>query len=260
MLLGLTEPTGGEAKVFGLRPPGDSLKIKRITGYLPENLGFYEDLSARENLWYIAELNGIPKGKAEKLIDEALRRVGLFDVSERPAGTFSRGMKQRLGLAEVLIKEPRLAILDEPTAGIDPEGASHILGLIEELNRERGITFIISSHLLYQVQRICHRVGIMSKGRLIACGTVPELGEKIFGRGITVEVETRPDERLMDALKSLEGVKNIAREEYKVYIRSEGDIRDIVARKIYDMGYPVYGLRLIEHALEEIYLRYFGEG
>ena len=260
MLLGLTEPTRGRALVLGHDPLKEALTIKRMTGYLPENVGFYEDLSARENLRYIADLNSIPRRRAEELIDDALRTVGLLDVADRPAGTFSRGMRQRLGLAEVLIKEPRLAILDEPTAGIDPEGASHILDLIKSLNRERGITFIISSHLLYQIQRICSRVGIMSGGKLIACGTVEELGDKIFGKGITIELETNPDDSLIKAISRIKGVKNITREGNRLYIRSEEDIRSLVMKEVYEGGYPLFGLRLKEHALEEIYLRYFGEG
>jgi ABC-2 type transport system ATP-binding protein len=178
MLLGLTEPTTGHARVLGFDPAHDPLEIKRQVGYLPENVGFYDDLTGRENLRYMARLNRLPEDKARARIEAALGTVGLEGEGDKLVGAYSRGMRQRLGIAELLIKEPRLLILDEPTLGLDPDGTNKMLDLIVSFTRERGITIMLSSHQLEQVQRICTRVGIMIKGKLVALGTIEELGKR----------------------------------------------------------------------------------
>ncbi len=185
MLLGLSRPSGGSAKVCGLDPTREATEVKKLVGYLPENVGFYGDLTAEETLDYVAELNGIDPETAARRIDEALEIVGLAggDAREKKMGAFSRGMKQRLGIAEVLIKEPRVLFLDEPTLGLDPEGAHKIIELIASLNRDRGITVLLSSHLLHQVQRISHRVGIMIRGSMVAEGSIESLAQDRFGVG-----------------------------------------------------------------------------
>lgn len=183
MLLGLTEPSGGEARVCGFNPTREPLKVKRLVGYLPENVGFYQDMSARENLRYVARLNHIPDELSSHKIDEALGIVGLSADAQKRVGTFSRGMSQRLGIAEVLIKDPRVCFLDEPTLGLDPDGAIRMIELIQSLSRERTITMLVSSHNLEQVQRISHRVGIMIKGKLVAAGPMEELAQEKLGVG-----------------------------------------------------------------------------
>jgi ABC-2 type transport system ATP-binding protein len=183
MLLGLTEPSRGEARVCGFNPTREPLKVKRLVGYLPENVGFYQDMTARENLRYVAQLNGIPDEVFSDKIDEALDIVGLSADAHKKAGAFSRGMSQRLGIAEVLIKDPKLCFLDEPTLGLDPDGAIRMIELIERLSRERTITMLICSHNLDQVQRISHRVGIMIKGKLVAMGPMEDLAKEKLGVG-----------------------------------------------------------------------------
>jgi len=183
MLLGLTEPSGGEARVCGFNPTREPLKVKRLVGYLPENVGFYQDMSARENLRYVARLNHIPDRVSSQKIDEVLGIVGLSEDAHKRVGTFSRGMSQRLGIAEVLIKDPRVCFLDEPTLGLDPDGAIRMIELIQELSRERTITMLVSSHNLEQVQKISHRVGIMIKGKLVALGPMEELAKEKLGVG-----------------------------------------------------------------------------
>ena len=153
MLLGLTEPTAGSARVYEYNPTREPLKVKRLVGYLPEKVGFYDNLTARENLTFIAELNNISYNDANRKIDELLEMVGIGDVGNLAVGKFSRGMKQRLGIADVLIKSPKVAFLDEPTAGLDPEGINQINNIIANLP-QMGATVILSSHQLYQVQRI----------------------------------------------------------------------------------------------------------
>jgi len=181
MFLGLTEPTSGKVQVIGFDPTREPLRVKERVGYLPENVGFYDDMDARQNLRFIARLNRIPDEVSDKSIDELLRVVGLFEEGQKKVGTYSKGMRQRLGIAEVLIKEPKLIFLDEPTIGLDPDGTNRMLDLIRSLSREKNITIFLSSHLLDQVQRICDRVGIMIKGNLVALGPIQELARKKLG-------------------------------------------------------------------------------
>ncbi len=181
MFLGLTEPTSGKAKVIGFDPTREPFKVKERVGYLPENVGFYDDMDARQNLRYIAKLNRIPDEVSEKRIDYWLEMVGLSGEASKKVGTYSKGMRQRLGIAEVLIKEPKLVFLDEPTIGLDPDGTNRMLDLIQSLSREKKITIFLSSHLLDQVQRICDRVGIMINGNLVAIGPIEELAKKKLG-------------------------------------------------------------------------------
>jgi ABC-2 type transport system ATP-binding protein len=183
MLLGLTEPSKGEAKVCGFNPIREPLKVKRLAGYLPENVGFYRDMTARENLQYVARLNKIPEKTAPEKVDEALEIVGLSGDADKKVGVFSRGMNQRLGIAEVLIKDPKICFLDEPTLGLDPDGAIRMIELIQSLSQQRKITMLISSHNLDQVQKMSHRVGIMIKGKLVAMGPMEDLAKEKLGVG-----------------------------------------------------------------------------
>ena len=178
MLLGMTEPTTGEALIDGNDCTRDPIKVKRITGYLPDNVGFYGDMTGRDNLRFTAHLNGIPEKGLNEKIDELLERTGILEASEKKVRTYSLGMKQRLGIADVLLKDPQLIILDEPTVGIDPEGVRQLIEIIKTLSHEDGRTLMISSHQLFQMQQICDRVGIFYKGKLMACGTIEELAAK----------------------------------------------------------------------------------
>jgi len=183
MLMGLSHPSAGFAKVCGLDPLRNARDVKRIAGYLPENIGFYGDLTAVQNLEYVASLNGIQPDKASEKIDELLDMVELKQEARKKVGAFSRGMKQRLGFAEALIKDPQVLYLDEPTIGLDPEGALRLMEFIKTLNRDRKITVLLSSHNLYQVQKISHRVGIMIQGEMVAEGSIESLAKEKFGVG-----------------------------------------------------------------------------
>jgi len=181
MLLGLSEPTTGTARVCGCDPTRDPLQVKRVVGYLPENVGFYDDMTAIQNLQYVARLNGIRDGALARKIEEVLDRVGLLAESKKRVGAYSRGMRQRLGIAEVLLKNPQVVFLDEPTLGLDPDGTLRMLEMIRALSRERGITVFFSSHQLDQVQRISDRVGIMLQGNLVGVGPMDELAKQKLG-------------------------------------------------------------------------------
>ncbi len=183
MLLGLTEPTSGNAKILGLDPAREPIKVKSRVGYLQENMGFYTDLNAVEMLRFIAGLNSIPETETAGRIAAALESVGLEKEAHKKIGAYSRGMRQRLGIAEVLIKNCRIAFLDEPTLGLDPDATNRIMELIQRLCRDRKMTILLSSHLLHQVQKICHRVGIMIKGRMVAQGPMERLAAEKLGVG-----------------------------------------------------------------------------
>ena len=183
MLMGLTEPTSGKATVLGLDPAREPIKVKQNIGYLQENMGFYRELNAVESLNFIAELNGIDREAASVRIENALKTVGLYDESKKPVAAYSRGMRQRLGIAEVLIKEPKIAFLDEPTLGLDPDSTNKMIQLIQQLCQEKNMTILLSSHLLHQVQKICHRIGIMINGSMVAQGTMDDLAKEQLGVG-----------------------------------------------------------------------------
>ena len=181
MLLGLSEPTSGTARVCGHDPAREPLLVKRLVGYLPESVGFYEDMTAIQNLTYVARLNGIRDGGLRRRMEELLDQVGLLGEARKRVGAYSRGMRQRLGIAEVLLKDPKVAFLDEPTLGLDPDGTQKMLDFIVDLGRRKNITVFFSSHLLDQVQRVSDRVGIMLKGNLVAAGPIQELAKQKLG-------------------------------------------------------------------------------
>ena len=211
MLLGLTEPTGGEARVVGLDPARNPLEVKRRVGYMPDTVGFYTDLTGRENLRYTARLNRIPDDQGNIAIDEVLDQVGLSSRADDLVETYSRGMLQRLGIADALVKDPDILILDEPTTAIDPLGVTEILELLRSLVRDRGMAILLSSHLLNQVQSVCDRIGIFASGRLIGQGTLAELAERVGGAATHIEVafedlDESDNERVGSILQNIDGV------------------------------------------------------
>ena len=216
MLLGLTEPTEGDARVVGLDPAHNPLEVKRRVGYLPDSVGFYGNMTGRENLRYTARLNRISSKVTEPTIDAVLEQVGMTDRADTRTDTYSRGMLQRLGIADALVKDPSILILDEPTTAIDPLGVVEILDLLRALVRDRGMTILLSSHLLTQVQSVCDRVGIFAVGHLVDVGTVDELAHR-FGEGkahveIGLELEGPAEaDRAETALRSIENVVDVQR-------------------------------------------------
>lgn len=178
MMLGLTEPTFGSVLVCGINSTTHPIEVKRKVGYLPEDVGFYDDMTGIENLVYTAQLNGISKVEAVQKAVQLLDRVGLTNDGKKKAGKYSRGMRQRLGLADVLIKEPEVVILDEPTSGIDPSGVREFMDLIRLLSQQDGLTILFSSHHLDQVQQVCNRVGLFSSGKLLADIRLAELQQE----------------------------------------------------------------------------------
>lgn len=258
MLLGLTEPSGGWARVLGFDPVREPLSLKLRVGYLPDSVGFYGELTAWENLAYTARLNGIPPREAEGRIGAVLERMGLSEAAHRPVATFSRGMRQRLGLAEVLLKQPQVVILDEPTLGLDPEAAQAFLGMIRQL-KEEGITVLLSSHLLQQVQAVCDRVGLFHRGKLVLEGKVNELAQRVLGGAYRIRLEAGAVEGLAERLRVLPGVNRVEPDGAGMRLEAAQDIRPLVARTVLEAGGELRSLSLEIPSLDEVYARYFQE-
>lgn len=211
MMLGLTEPDSGSVQVCGINSTRQPIQVKRKVGYLPDDVGFYEDRSGLDNLLFTARLNRLTDDEAYQQATELLAKVGLADAAHQRTGTYSRGMRQRLGLADVMIKNPEVIILDEPTLGIDPQGVKELLELIRQLSRDLGVTVLLSSHHLHQVQEICDRVGLFVKGRLIASGNIASLSQHLFqDEPIMVELGiSSMSDSLLEQLQAIDGVLHI---------------------------------------------------
>ena len=261
MALGLTEPTSGTVSVAGFNSTRHPIKVKKITGYLPERIGFYEDMTARGNLAYTAELNSVPYRQIDKKIDEVLEIVELSKNKKSPVKTFSKGMKQRLGIADVLIKNPQLVIFDEPTEGLDVKVANQLLTTIQDLNKKKKITFVLSSHQLNLMQKVCPRVGILSGGKLIGEGSVDRLGRNLFGGGkyrIEIELEKITDSTV-EKIKKLDKVVNVDRKGKNLQVVCDSDVRQDISRIIAAEDLLMTRMDMKQDALEEIYLKYFKE-
>jgi len=256
MLLGLTEISSGQARMLGHDPEREPLAVKRRVGYLPDSVGFYDHLTGLDNLRYTARLMGMSESEREARIATALRRVDLYAVADKRVGTFSRGMRQRLGLAEILMKDAAIAILDEPTSGLDPQATLELLDIIRGLKRD-GVSVLLSSHLLDRVQSVCDRVALFQKGRIVLIGTVGELGRQILGGGYAVEVEAQGP-GLAERLKQVPGVTMVEQTGAdRVRLLADRDVRPEAAAAVVSAGGRLLRLSVEEPSLEMIYTRYF---
>jgi ABC-2 type transport system ATP-binding protein len=256
MLLGLSDISDGQARVLGHDPVREPLQVKRQVGYLPDQVGFYDNLTAAENLRYTARLMGFDRAEREQKIHDALRHVGLADVADNRVGTFSRGMRQRLGLAEILMKEAQIAILDEPTSGLDPQATTELLNIIRGL-KNRGVSVLLSSHLLERVQSVCDRVALFNRGNIALIGTVAELGREVLGGGFRVEVEAE-GQGLAERLAAVAGVQNVEPAGTNRWrLTSDHDVRPEAAAAVVAAGGRLLRLSVEEPSLEAIYTRYF---
>lgn len=262
MMLGLTEPSAGTARVCGINATRQPIEVKRRVGYLPDQVGFYGNMNALENLLFIARLNRIAEAEARERARGLLEVVGLSRVGDKPVGEFSRGMKQRLGLADVLIKEPSVIILDEPTLGIDPRGVNAFLELIQRLSKEQKLTVLLSSHHLQQVQRVCDRVGIFVKGKLITEGSIDHLSRNLsdkeghtttitLGEGNTVSTV------LESEIRALENIQTCQVEGPRIQVHMQSDRTADLVRMLVEAGLDVIGVQRKRYGLDEIYERYF---
>ena len=251
MLTGMIEPTGGRCLVDGIEVAKDPLKVKEIIGYLPEDVGFYGNMTGEQNLDYFARFYGMDAKARKERIAELLELVHLDGVTQK-AGEYSRGMKQRLGLAQALINDPKVLFLDEPTANLDPEGVREYRELVTHLADE-GKTVFVSSHILSEVREVCRTVGLLAKGRLMAQGTLEEVARALApsdGDAVRIVVETREHLPAIDdpAIISVEGNGN------RAVVRAKGDIRDRLAASLFDQGLHVREMRLEEPEIEDVFM------
>ena len=257
MLLGLTEPTDGQAEVAGFDPLREPLEVKRRVGYLPDPVGFYDGLSARDNLTFTGRLAGLPRGEIDQRFDAALARVGLGDVGRARVGTFSHGMRQRLGLAEILMKRPSVAILDEPTTALDPHSTQEFLEMIRGLKAD-GTAVLLSSHHLDQVQSVCDRVALFNRGQIALSGTVTELAGRVLGGGHVIDVEARGTDVAgrLAAVPGVVRVQPLGGDRYRA--DCQHDLRADIARQLAPVV-ELVGIQFAAPSLNEVYSRYFEE-
>ncbi|MFZ5781524.1 MAG: ABC transporter ATP-binding protein [Pseudomonadota bacterium] len=258
MMLGLTEVSGGSVEVLGYDPVREPLEVKRRVGYLPDAVGFYDHLTARENLAYTARLLQVPRAEAGRRIMEALESVRLADVADKRVATFSRGMRQRLGIAEIVMKQAEVAILDEPTSGLDPHATFELLEMIRGL-KSRGVAVLLSSHLLDRVQSVCDRVALFNEGKIALLGTVVELANQVLGAGHPILVEAR-GAGIADILRGVPGVQSVLPEGEGAWrVVADRDVRAAVAQRVVGAGGALTRLADLQPSLEEVYTRYFEE-
>jgi len=256
MLLGLSDISDGQARVLGYDPVREPLAVKRRVGYLPDQVGFYDNLSAADNMRYTARLIGLDRAERERRIHDALVHVGLADVVDKRVQTFSRGMRQRLGLAEILMKDAQIAILDEPTSGLDPQATAELLQIIRNL-KTRNVTVLLSSHLLDRVQSICDRVALFNLGNIALLGSVAELGRQVLGIGYHVDLEAE-GQGLTEKLKTVPGVRAVeAAGSNHLRIYAERDVRADAAAAVIAAGGRLLRLSVETPSLDLIYNRYF---
>jgi ABC-2 type transport system ATP-binding protein len=255
MLLGLTEPTSGKATVEGFDPLRQPLEVKRRVGYMPDSVGFYDNLSGAANLSYSAALAGLADAPAR--MDAALKRVRLEDAAHKPVRAYSRGMRQRLAIAEILMKQASVAILDEPTGGLDPQSTREFLDLIRSLKHD-GMTILLSSHLLDLVQSICDRVALFHRGRIGLMGRVEDLTRNVLGGSHVIQVEARGS-GLATAIGGAKGVARVAPTPSGFRVEASEDARPAIARAVVEAGGELLSLEAAHASLDDVYVKYFQE-
>jgi ABC-2 type transport system ATP-binding protein len=255
MLVGLIEPTGGRCFIDGADVVSEPIRVKHRIGYMPEDVGFYADLTAAANLDFFGQLYGMDPAQRKRRIDELLVLVGL-DGASKPVGEFSKGMRQRLGLAKALLNDPAVLILDEPTANLDPPGAADFRRIIGDEAKD-GRTVLISSHILPEVDRICTSVGILVRGHLVAHGAPGNLLQDRKAGTIAISVETRdpmPDLALAEITSAVyDGSRK------KAVVEAGTNIADESVAFLVGRGVRV--LRITDNcpSLESIVLSYYRE-
>ena len=262
MLMGLSVPTSGNATVAGYDIIESSKDIRRVASVLPEYSSLYGELTAFQNLEYVGKLNDLTKEVRGERIGEMLEIVGMSEWADEKYEKFSRGMKQRVGIAAALVKQPKLIFLDEPTLGLDPVGTKEVWELIIRLNREQGLTVVLTSHMLNEVQMTCDRVGIINKGKLIVVETLENLTKDMTGgeeRNVEFMLSEVP-QGLVGDLEAIDGVKSVTRESdhLLVYGGNESDYE--VSKTITEQGAVILLMRPKEYSLEEIFMKYYEEG
>ncbi len=247
IMVGLVSPTAGAVKVFGL-PPGHSDAKSRL-GFLPELFRFYDWLTGRELLELHARLCHLPLARRDNRIRETLALVGLSDAADRRIGSYSKGMQQRIGLAQALLCQPELVLLDEPTSALDPLGRRQVRDIIHRLKSE-GVTIFLNSHLLSEVELVCDNVAIVDAGRVVRSGPLAELVAGQTELRVMVD-EVTPD--LISRLGSIATIRRIGEAEV-VLDGTDPESAPMVARVVAELGLKLYGLVPRQPNLEDIFV------
>lgn len=260
ILVGLLLPTSGSAKVLGYDVVRQSVEIRKKVGLLPEGFGLYEYMTALDNLVFLGLLDDMPQNEAKKKALEILEVVGLGDKANTKVSTFSRGMLQRLGIAQALLKDPELLIFDEPTVALDPDGAAQFRSLVQKLGKE-GKTILMSTHLLHEVGMICTHSAIIKKGKILAQGSIEELSQIVkANKGYVYEIQVKVGgAALLEEVKSLSEVKEASLSNNKVTIVAKSDIASVLLNLISKGKYQVEALVPINPSWEDVYHFYQGE-
>ncbi|WP_042699926.1 ABC transporter ATP-binding protein [Thermococcus sp. PK] len=251
-MLGLIIPDKGTIKILGNDVFREPIKVKEKIGFLPENATLYEELTAWRNLEFFANFYSFSKQEKEKRIKELLKLVGLWEVRYRKVKAFSKGMKQRLLLAQALINDPEVLILDEPTSGLDPEGAYLVKSIVRE-ERKKGKTVFFSSHILSEVEELSDRVGIIVKGKLRALGTLEEIKKEFMElEGYEIKVETK---QALPEIELSEIIRMQRVSENKAIIFAKEDIREQLSELLAKKGITIVNLEVEEPSLEDVFLK-----
>ena len=253
----LLRPSSGTARVAGFDVEREAPEVRRRIGYLPEKVPVYKPLTAREDLRYFAQLHGLPRAGLDERIEAALRRVGLVDVEHRRAGTFSKGMTQRLGIARAILHEPEVVFLDEPASGLDPTGRRGIRTLIQDLAAS-GATVFLCSHDLAEVRAVASKIGFIRKGRLVQ---VRAVGEGLEGRLVELEVEgnVKAAASAVASVPHVTHVEEVAADRLSVRGAADMDRREI-ARAVQRAGGVLLLLEEKEPSLDQLYAEYIETG
>jgi len=257
MLAGIIAPTSGYAVVAGLRPDREPERLHEVIGLLTESPGFYERLSARRNLEYFAGF--YPGVDVYKRVGEYLKLMGLWERRADRVGTFSKGMKQRLALARALLHQPEVLFLDEPTAGLDPEAAQEVRGIIDRLGRE-GHTIFLSTHNLTEAEQLCRRIAVI-RTRLVALDTPDGLRRRLFRRQIVVQLEAAAD-AVVAAVRALPCVTGVSRDGngLLVELTDPEKNRPELVKGIVEAGGRIMEVTEKRHSLEDVYLNLVRDG
>jgi ABC-2 type transport system ATP-binding protein len=259
MLMGLSVPTKGTAIVGGHDIVEESREVRRVASILPEYSSLYGELTAWDNLDYIGKLNDQPKEERENRIAEMLDIVGMSKWADNKLESFSRGMKQRVGIASTLMKDPQIVFLDEPTIGLDPVATREVRELILKLNREKDLTVVMTSHLLHEIQMTCSKIGIINRGKLILLESMENLN-RIMSGGEDRRVEFKLTETPQDLVKDLEavkGVKSVTQENGRLFVYGSVDSDLEVSKTIVSHGAYILMMKPREYTLEEIFMKYY---
>lgn len=253
ILTGYMPPSGGEAIVAGYDVVEESLEVRKRVGYLPETVPLYNDMTALDYLKFMAELRQIPN--AEDRAWETLEMVDLDERANSYIGNFSKGMRQRVGLAQALLHRPEVIILDEPTIGLDPAQVVEVRKVIREIGRDRTVLF--STHILSEAQQICDRVLIINKGRIVAEDTPENLQARVLGAE-RILLRVRGDGDGLDAtVKGIKGTRKVAVKDdtaVEFELSAGQDVRPQVAKAVVEAGYELLEMRPVGISLEEIFL------